>query len=75
MKLEKIYELAKEYLEALNGEGVKKKQVKELKEEVEEKISKLKKKAKKAQTEEEEEGYRKEIGALKEIFAKLDKKD
>lgn len=75
MKLEKIYEMAKEYLEALNGEDVKKKKVKELQEEIDEKIYKLKKKAKKAETEEEKEGYRKEIGALKEIFTKLDKKD
>ncbi|MEJ5169022.1 MAG: hypothetical protein WHU93_07630 [Arcobacteraceae bacterium] len=75
MKLEKIYEMAKEYLEALNGEGVKKKKVKELQEEIEEKISKLKKKAKNADNEEEAEGYRKEIGALKEILTKLDKKD
>lgn len=74
MKLDKIYEMAKEYLEALSGGEIKKKKVKELQEEIEEKISKLKKKAKKADSDEEREGYRKEIGALKEILAKLDNK-
>ncbi|QOG11470.1 hypothetical protein [Arcobacter sp. FWKO B] len=74
MKLEKIYEKAKEYFETTNEEEVKKKKIKELKENIEEKIAKLKKKAKQTEDSLEVENIKKEVGALKEMLLKIEEK-
>lgn len=71
MKLSKIYQKAKEYLEKDKEEDIKKKKIKELEEKIQDKISKLKKKAKDSNCEEETQTLKSEIGVLKGILEKI----
>lgn len=74
MKLEKIYEKIKKYLELIEEEDIEKKKVDKLNEKIEDKISKIKEKIKSSDNIEEENRLREEIGILKEFKKQLKEK-
>ena len=75
MKLEKIYEKIKKYLELIEEEDIEKKKVDKLNEKIEDKISKIKEKIKSSDNIEEENRLREEIGILKEFKKQLKEKN
>ncbi|WP_368028607.1 hypothetical protein [Arcobacter sp. s6] len=76
MKLEKIYEKIKKYLELIEDDEIEKKKVSKLTEKIEDKISKIKEKVKSSSNIEEENRLREEIGILKKFKKQLkEKKD
>ena len=74
MKLEKIYEKIKKYLELIEEEDIENKKVDKLNEKIEDKISKIKEKIKSSDNIEEENRLREEIGILKEFKKQLKEK-
>lgn len=74
MKLEKIYEKIKRYLELIEEDDIEKKKVTKLNEKIEDKISKIKEKVKLSTNIEEENRLREEIGILKKFKKQLKEK-
>ena len=74
MKLEKIYEKIKRYLELIEEDDIEKKKVNKLNEKIEDKIFKIKEKVKSSDNIEEENRLREEIGILKKFKKQLKEK-
>jgi oligoendopeptidase F len=74
MKLEKIYEKIKKYLELIEEDDIEKKKINKLNEKIEDKISKIKEKVKTSDNIEEENRLREEIGLLKKFKKQLKEK-
>jgi hypothetical protein len=75
MKLEKIYEKIRKYLELIDEDDIEKKKVNKLNEKIEGKISKIKEKIKSTDNIEEENKLREEIGILKRFKKQLKEKN